>query len=136
MRKIAVCIDKRGGVMFNHRRVSQDADVRNKLMELIGTHRLFMSTYSAKQFDPNPRIYISDTFLEEASDEDVCFIEDVDISIDDISEIYLFHWNRDYPADTHFHFDPKECGFKRIKKEDFEGSTHPKITLEIYRRIN
>lgn len=134
--KIAICVDKRGGVMFNHRRVSQDSALRNKLMELIGDHRLFMSTYSVKQFEPDPRIYASDVFLEEASDEDICFIEDTDFNIDDVSEVYLFQWNRDYPADVHFRFDPKTQGFKRIKKEDFKGSSHSKITLELFRRIN
>ena len=36
-------------------------------------------------------------------------------------------------GDKYFDFDLE--GFKRIKKEDFVGNSHKKITLEIYRRV-
>lgn len=37
--------------------------------------------------------------------------------------------------DVYFEIKPKECGFKKIKTEDFKGSSHDKITLGIYRRF-
>ena len=55
------------------------------------------------------------------------------IPVDCIDEVYLFQWNRDYPADMYFTVDLK-TGFKKIKVEDFAGSSHKKITLEIYKK--
>lgn len=132
--KIAICIEKSGGILFGGKRLSQDSVLRNKLIELVGNGKLCMNEYSAKQFDSNDKIQVCDDFLLSAGENDICFIENTEVSLNDVSEIYLFNWNRDYPADTYFEFEPKESDFKRIKKEDFVGSSHKKITLEVYRR--
>ena len=79
-----------------------------------------------------------DTGLPEGFDIpgiDLSAFENVDIPIDDVSEVYLFQWNRDYPADVYFDYNLKELGFKKVGSEEFEGSSHKKITLEIYRRV-
>lgn len=132
--KIAICVDKSNGILFGGKRLSQDSVLRNKLIELAGDGKLLMNEYSAKQFESNEKIQVCEDFLLSAGENDICFIENTDVSINDVSEIYLFNWNRDYPADTYFEFEFKESNFKRIKKEDFVGSSHKKITLEIYRR--
>ena len=77
----------------------------------------------------------SNDFLSVAAEEDICFIENVDVPIDEASEVYLFQWNRDYPADVYFDYNLKELGFKKVSSKEFEGSSHKKITLEIYRRV-
>ena len=133
--KIAICVDKSNGILFGGKRLSQDSILRNKLIELVGDGKLCMNEYSAKQFESNDKIRICENFLLSAEEKDICFIENTEISIDDVSEIYLFNWNRDYPADTYFELNPKELGFKRTTKEDFVGSSHKKITLEVYRRV-
>lgn len=132
--KIAICVDKSGGILFGGKRLSQDSVLRSKLLELTGDGKLLMNEYSAKQFEINEKIYVCDNFLLSAKKNDICFIENTDVPINDVSVIYLFNWNRDYPADAYFEFEPKESNFKRIKKEDFVGSSHKKITLEVYRR--
>ena len=132
--KIAICVDKSGGILFGGRRLSQDSELRKKLIELVGNGKLLMNEYSAKQFDSNEKLQVSEDFLLSAGENDICFIENTDVPINDGSVIYLFNWNRDYPADTYFEFDSKASGFKKIKKEDFVGSSHKKITLEVYRR--
>ncbi len=131
---IAICIDKSGGILFGGRRLSQDSALRMKLIEIVSDDNLLMNEYSAKQFEANEKIKIYEDFLSEANENDICFIENVEVPMDKVSEIYLFNWNRNYPADTYFEFEPKGLGFKRIKKEDFVGSSHKKITLEVYRR--
>ena len=132
--KIAICVDKSGGTLFNGRRLSQDSVLREMLLKLAADSNLFMNEYSAKQFDESEKLEVSEDFLLKASDNDICFVENVDVPMDKVSELYLFNWNRDYPADTYFEFNPKDSGFKRIKKEEFVGSSHKKITLEVYRR--
>lgn len=132
--KIAICVDKSKGILFGGKRLSQDSILRNKLIELAGNGKLCMNEYSAKQFDSNDRLLVCEDFLLSAGQNDICFVENVEIPMDKVSEVYLFNWNRDYPADTYFEFEPKESNFKRIKKEDFVGSSHKKITLEVYRR--
>ena len=133
--KIAVCIEKSGGMLFNNRRVSRDSVVQQKLLELVGEASICTNEYSAKLFEDSSKLKISNDFLSVATDEDICFIENVDVPIDEASEVYLFQWNRDYPADVYFNYNLKECGFKKVSSEKFEGSSHKKITLEIYRRV-
>ena len=133
--KIAVCIEKSGGMLFNNRRVSRDSVVQQKLLELVGEASICTNEYSAKLFEDSSKLKISNDFLSVAADEDICFIENVDVPIDEASEVYLFQWNRDYPADVYFDYNLKECGFKKVSSEKFEGSSHKKFTLEIYRRV-
>ena len=132
--KIIVCIDKNNGMMFCSRRVSQDSVLRDKVMEISKESRLLMSEYSKKQFKDYNEVIVDNDFFDNAADEDFCFVEEQVISIDKVTDIYLFNWNRNYPADVFFEIEPKKCGFNRISKEEFKGSSHDKITLEVYRR--
>ena len=132
--KIIVCIDKNNGMMFCGRRVSQDSILREKVMKITNGRRLLMSEYSKKQFKDYNDVIVDNDFLEKAMDDDFCFVEDNSIPIEEVKELYLFNWNRNYPADVFFEIEPIKCGFKRVNKEDFKGSSHDKITLEVYRR--
>ena len=60
-------------------------------------------------------------------------VENAEIPADKVDEIYLFQWNRDYPADVYFSLD-LNSDYKKIKTEDFAGYSHEKITLEIYQK--
>lgn len=130
--KIAICVDKSGGILFNNRRLSQDSVLRQKLLELVGEDKLYLNNYSAKQFESTKKLEIDDNFLSIAKDNDLCFVENQTVSMEKVSEIYLFNWNRAYPADTYFEFKPKDTGFEKISTEDFAGSSHKKITMEVY----
>ena len=48
--KIIVCVDNQNGMMFNHRRQSQDRVLRKRILELTGGEKLWMNAYSQKQF--------------------------------------------------------------------------------------
>lgn len=50
--KIIVCVDNQNGMMFNHRRQSQDRVLRKRILELTGGKKLWMNAYSQKQFLP------------------------------------------------------------------------------------
>ena len=49
-----------------------------------------------------------------------------------IEKVILFHWNRDYPADTYFTLDIS--GWTLEESEEIAGYSHEKITKEIYNR--
>lgn len=131
--KLIVCVDKSNGMLFNNRRQSQDSALREKIFSLVGDNKLFLNEYSARQFENTDRLIICDDFVSKATNDDFCFVENMQIPVDCIDEVYLFQWNRDYPADMYFTVDLK-TGFKKIKVEDFAGSSHKKITLEIYKK--
>ena len=130
--RIAVCIEKSGGMLFNGRRVGRDLAVTEKVAELAGEGQIFLNTYSAKLFEGSRETEICENFTEAATEADICFIENVDIPIESVTEIFLFKWNRNYPADVYFSYDLKALGFKKVKTEDFAGNAHKKITLERY----
>lgn len=130
--KVIVCVDKSNGMMFNNRRQSQDSVLREKVISLLEGKKLFLNEYSAKQFENTDCLCVSDNFLEMAGTDDFCFIENVDVPTD-ADEIYLFQWNRDYPADMYFTVELKP-NYKKVRFEDFVGSSHKKITLDIYKR--
>lgn len=132
--KIAICIEKSGGMLFYGRRLSKDRVLQEKLLNMAGEGKLYLNGYSAKQFCDTEQLQVREDFLSAASEEDLCFIENVEIPMDQVTQLYLFQWNRDYPADVYFDYDLKKLGFQKVGSEDFAGASHKKITLEEYRR--
>ncbi len=131
---IIICIDKNGGMMFGGRRQSQDRVLREKVLELSKDTKLWVNSYTAKQFENAGNIVVDEDFLNNANQGEFCFVEDREITSDNVESFYVFNWNRKYPGDLFFNVDLKAEGFKKIKKEDFQGNSHDKITLEIYSR--
>ncbi len=43
-------------------------------------------------------------------------------------------WNRTYPSDLYFDINVQNEQWELIESEEFQGSSHEKITKEIYRR--
>lgn len=131
---IIVCIDKNNGMLFNNRRLSSDSQLISKIIELTSKTRLLMNEYSAEMFSEYSDIIVHHDFLLKAQTGDFCFIENSEIPTENIEDIYIFNWNRNYPADKYFSFNLEMNGYKKFKKMNFIGSSHKKITLEIYRR--
>ncbi len=128
--KIALCVDNNGGMLFNNRRQSRD---RILIEDLLNTAqgKVRISPFSADLFDES-KVICSDDFLEIADENDVCFVEDCELSCfnDKISQVILYCWNRDYPSD--FSTDIDLDKFKLKSSVEFVGSSHDKITKEIY----
>lgn len=131
--KIILCVDKANGMLFNDRRQSQDSALREKILSLIGDKKLYVNAYTANQFENSDKLCVSEDFLQQAGPDDFCFIENVSVPDQEIDEIYLFHWNRDYPADVYFTLDVKS-NYRKVKIENFTGASHKKITLDIYKK--
>ena len=131
---IIICIDKNGGMAFMGKRQSQDRVLREKILGISKGSRLLMNSYSAKQFENLENIVVDEDFLNNANQGDFCFVENKEVLTENVENFYVFNWNRKYPADLFFTVDLKAEGFKKIKKEEFQGNSHDKITLEIYSR--
>ena len=75
---VITCLDQKNGMMFNHRRQSQDSVLREHVAKLVANLPLWMNHYSASQFDTEsiPNLNIDDAFLQEAAQGEYCFVED------------------------------------------------------------
>lgn len=130
---IIVCVDKDNGILFNNRRLSKDKIVSEKILEITSSSKLLMNEYTKSLFENSENIIIDNDFLQNANPGDFCFIENSDINeYDKIEKVYIFNWNRKYPADKFFNFNLSN--FKKVNTENFAGNSHEKITLEIYTR--
>ena len=130
--QVIITVENRNGMLFNHRRVSRDQKISERILAYCKEKRLWMNAYSAKLFENNPQIRVSETFLKQK--DAICFVEDQDVTpyLPEIDTIILFHWNRDYPADFFFTVDLSE--WNRIHQEEFAGKSHEKITMEVYKK--
>ena len=130
------CVDDRMGMLFDGRRQSQDRVLRERIVQFSSKSKLWMNHYSSKQFTENdaPHINISDDFISEATQGEFCFVEDLSVSEIEVSVemIILYKWNRAYPFDLSFDIDLSNWSL--VESKDFEGSSHEKITEEVYVR--
>lgn len=131
--KVIICMEDNGGMMFNRRRVSSDAVVTQRILEITSGKKLWMSPYSAKLFFAED-IHVAEDFLLQAQTGEYCFVEDADIAehIEQIEELILFRWNRRYPSDRKCPLSLDE--WKLVNMEEFAGKSHPLITQEVYER--
>jgi len=131
---LIVCVDDAGGLGFNRRRQSQDRALRARMLEKWG--RLWMNAYSAGQFAKEDPVTADEGFLEMAGPGDACFAEGPAAAeaLDRAEKLVLYRWNRKYPADCHFPLDLEARGWRLEETEDFAGSSHEKITEEVYVR--
>ena len=122
-------------MLFNHRRLSRDRRVCEKILDYSNEKELWMNAYSRKLFtdltDINS-IQVDEEFLDKS--QSICFVENQDITpyLPKIDMLVLFQWNRDYPADFFFTVDLSQWNL--ISTEDFEGTSHEKITMEVYKK--
>lgn len=133
---IIAFVDEKGGMMFNHRRQSQDRVALQKIVDMTADATLWVNEYTAALFAQldAPQLQVNADFLNKAEPGEFCFVEDADILPFScfIEKLILFHWNRHYPADQHFPIDVQNGKWRCVQQEDFVGSSHEKITMEVY----
>jgi hypothetical protein len=132
---LIVCVDDSGGMMFNGRRQSQDRILRARILRDVRGRRLWMNAYSAGQFDlDSDAVTVAEDFLARAGSGEFCFVENVPTApyLARVESIILYRWNRKYPADFYFDIPLYEQNWRLIETEDFAGSSHEKITREVY----
>ena len=128
---IIVCIDDNKGMLFNARRQSKDNAVVEKIKEITKDNTLWIDEFSVDLLPFADRVHFD--MLKMAKDEEYCFVENKSPSpsMDKIQRIYLFKWNRKYPSDFKFEIEVEKY-FRLANKEEFAGSSHDKITLEVW----
>ena len=136
--KLIAILDDRDGMLFNHRRQSQDRVLRQMILELTRPASLWMDAYTFRQFagQEEPHIRVDEDFPYMAAPGDYCFVEDraPGAFADRVEEIILFRWNRKYPGDLFFDIPLDKGGWQLTSTEEFAGSSHAKITMEVYQK--
>lgn len=131
---IVVCIDDQGGMVFHHRRQSQDKLLRLDLLKQADGKPVWMNEYSCKLFDPAPEnIRVAEDFAARAGKGEYCFFEDVFPGpwLDKAEMIVVYRWNRMYPSDLP-RFPMPLTGRSVKEQADFAGSSHERISKEIW----
>lgn len=136
--KVIVCVDDNNGMMFNNRRQSRDRILIDDVVKNVVGGNLLMTPYSEILFKDSDieSFFLSEYILEEADPEDYCFIENKALLpySDRIDELIIYRWNRTYPADMHLDIDPEALSLKLVSTTEFAGSSHEKITKELYKK--
>lgn len=129
---LIVCVDNNMGVAFNHRRQSRDSRIIDDIVAEASGGCIEMDRYSEPLFsktDANVKLVSS------PSGSTKLFFAERTVPLehrDAIDKVILYRFNRSYPADTFFELPLDE--FELIKSEEFSGSSHEKITKEVYLR--
>lgn len=130
---LIACVDDKMGMLFNRRRQSMDSVLRSRILNICAGKKLWMNAYSRKQFDAAGQgITVDEDFITKADSGDYCFAENISLNKyeKDLEKIILYKWNRVYPADLYFDIDLNN--WRLEQSTDFAGSSHDKITEEIY----
>ena len=133
---VAVCISEGGGMLFNKRRQSKDKNATEDMLKQAGEKKILISEFSLPVFSEHPSrvITVSDP-IAEAEEDSFVFIENCKISElkSKIKQIYIYKWNRKYPFDFKLDFVPSEEGMHLAETVEFAGSSHEKITRELWK---
>lgn len=108
------------------------------LAELISSFpdkKILINDFSAKLFADYPEsVLLLPSPLDAAGEGDVCFIENLPLAPvkSKIARMIIYKWNRHYPQSTALDVNPEALGLSLVSSTDFVGSSHEKITKEIY----
>lgn len=132
--KLILCLDDKMGMAFHNRRQSKDAKVIEDIVDMTKDQIVWIDEYSAKLFEGyDLSLQVDEEALEKASDDEYVFWEKagLDAYKDKVEELICYRWNRVYPSDLKCTLELENYTMS-IEKE-FEGTSHEKITKEVYR---
>lgn len=126
---VIVCVDNNCGMLFNNRRQSRDRVLVEDVVSNYGN--ILVNEFSAPLFD-GKSVTVCDNPLDRAGDNDTCFVENLSLApyFSKISSLVVYCWNRDYPSD--FGLDIDVSTLIPWSVTEFKGSSHDKITKQIY----
>ena len=133
---VFVCVDDENGMLFNRRRQSRDRVLIEDVLRTAGGAPLWVSPYSAPLFaEADPAVHTAEQPLEAAGAEEACFVEVPPLApwLARIQTLIVYRWNRLYPSDRRLDIDPAQ-GFSLRETSEFAGSSHEKITKEVWSR--
>ena len=129
---LIVVLDDRNGMLFNHRRQSRDRVLNERIAKICGG-KLIVNAYAAALFAGiNVDLTIAEDPLSAAKPGEWCFLEDRSPApvMDKIEKLIVYRWNRVYPSDLKLDLDLSAMRLESTT--DFAGSSHEKITEEVY----
>ena len=97
--------------------------------------RLLASPFSEKLIsEVCPTAIFCEDLLDVAEEDDICFVEDRALipHVSKIHRLIIYRWNRTYPYDFSLDLLPLSEEWRLVKTEELIGSSHEKITKEIY----
>ena len=133
---VALVLDDREGMMIFGKRQSRDRVLIADFVSSMKDTPIFISPFSKVIFEPHKEVNIVENPFRDSCEGGACFIENYHLVhyIDMIGTLIIYRWNELYPSDVRFDLDVEAAGFKLVESYDFEGSSHERITKEIYRR--
>lgn len=132
--KLIACTDLNNGMLFNNRRQSKDRVLIKCIYDLIGENKLWITEFSKELFEEGKyNLFKIEEFLQ-IHENDYVFIENYSPKLleDNLNEIILFNWNRNYPADIFFDISLDDWILQ--SEIEIKGYSHEKITEKIYKR--
>lgn len=133
-----LCVDDGWGMAFHGRRQSRDRAVCGRILSDAAGGALWCAPASRVLF-PAPagvRLAAAEDFLDRAGPGEFCFVEDRPLLpwLDRMEGMVLYRWNRCYPADVYLDLRPEPPAWRMVRREEFPGHSHPRITKEVYQR--
>jgi hypothetical protein len=132
---IIVCLDDKNGMLFGGRRQSMDRILRQETLALAAPQPLWMNSYTARQFaEDDCEIQEDEAFLDNAPADAWCFVENSALLpyLSKIEKVAVYRWNRLYPSDLRLDLETLLRGRHMISRREFPGSSHERITEEVY----
>lgn len=132
---LITCLDEQLGMAFNRRRQSRDRALIADICAQISGAPIWMDSRSAALFNESEaNICCNEAFVEKAGKGEYCFMEFASPSsvASEIEKLIIYRWNRRYQADIYFDID---LGSWQLEStSEFPGTSHEKITKEVYTR--
>ena len=125
-----ICLDDRNGLQFNKRRQSRDAAVLEDIRSCLSGD-LVIEPFSEKLIREAEISYVllpergEDFFAENVPSEEI---------LAETGKIVIYRWNRHYPSDIRWEPDLTALGFLLKETTEFPGTSHEKITREVYEK--
>lgn len=122
-------------MLFNERRQSRDRMVIEDIIASYPGEKIYMNSYSKSLFLKYPyQIEEDENFLDKISNDQVGFVENLSLAPykEKITNIIIYKWNRDYPADRYLDVSLEE--WELASTSEFAGYSHELITKETYIR--
>lgn len=131
---VAVVLDDNEGMLLFGKRQSRDRVLVADFVESAGAAPVYAASFSKVIFENHAEVTLCENPLVEAPDGAWCFIENYLLTpyLDMIDTLIIYRWNRLYHSDVKFDVDVKKSGYKLKSSTEFAGSSHDKITKEIY----
>ena len=125
-----ICLDDRSGLQFNKRRQSRDSAVLEDIRSQCSGN-LLIEPFSEKLIREAGIPYVlapetgNDYFAENIPSEEM---------LKNTNKLIIYRWNRHYPSDIRWEPDLAALGFALKETFEFPGTSHEKISREVYER--